>query len=885
MIVNSQWEHAIASLPVELKICLAFCVNCNIISNFKYRIQSLVMAEFPNRYKFSDSEKKWQEFWQKEGLYRWNENEARDKSYVVDTPPPTVSGQLHIGHVYSYTHTDFIVRYQRMKGMNVFYPMGFDDNGLPTERLVEKVKKVRANNMSREEFISICQDVVKSEEEKFHELFNKIALSVDWNIEYKTISPLSTKISQLSFLDLMQKGQIYRDSQPMLWDPVDQTALSQADIEDHEKTTFMNDIKFITEDGVPITIATTRPELLPACVAVLFHPDDKRYNKLSGKYAISPLFKVRVPLLADDMVDPEKGTGLVMCCTFGDQTDILWWRKHKLPTKIIFTKWGTITDIEFDQNCIDKAGASQFAAEISGLKIAEARAKIIDILKREKLLLGQTEKSQTVKCAERSGAPLEILTTPQWFIKAVEHKEALTEMSNKLNWYPSSMKIKLDSWIQGVSLDWCISRQRYFGVPFPVWYSKRQGEEGKVILATPDQLPVNPLSDLPAGYSREEVEADKDVMDTWSTSSVSPQLNSHGIAPGFIVDERRHRNLFPADLRPQAHEILRTWAYYTMLKSHLHENTLPWKNIMISGWCLAEDRSKMSKSKGNVLTPEKLLEQFGADVIRYWSASSKLGADTAYSEDVMNNGKRLVNKLWNAAKFVSGHFDKIPNEYKSKNLVELKAKICCDFDKYFINRLSELVLNVTAEFEKYEYAGAMAQTEQFFWSLFCDNYLEITKTRAYDEENKDKDGALSARLSLYYGLKIILQLLAPFLPHITEELFQVLYADEQESVHKRGSWPRLEVFFQNFDSVGSEQLIDTLDLVRKVKAKDNLSIKAPIKCIEVKGSKLSDNLIADLKHVTSSQEIKAVSELSSDKQGLINDDLQINVVYSYSNSS
>ena len=835
------------------------------------------MTEFPKKYKFNESEKKWQNYWQDHGVYLWDKNEPRDRTYVVDTPPPTVSGQLHIGHVYSYTHTDFIVRYQRMNGMNIFYPMGFDDNGLPTERLVEKKRKVKASKMNREEFVAICKDIVESEEEKFHALFNSIALSVDWNIEYRTISDTSCKISQMSFLDLMQKNQIYRDSQPMLWDPVDQTALAQADIEDQEKTTFMNDIQFMTEDGAPIIIATTRPELLAACVSVFFHPDDERYKHLEGKFAISPLFGARVPLLADDMVDPEKGTGLVMCCTFGDQTDIVWWRKHQLPTKIIFSKWGTIDGIELDEYCTDKIKAEKFAIEITGLKIKDARAKTIELLRAEGLLLGQTEKTQTVKCAERSGAPLEILTTPQWFIKSVEHKEELAKKSKELNWYPHSMKIKLDSWINGVALDWCISRQRYFGVPFPVWYSKRAGEEGKLLLPTKEQLPVDPLRDLPEGYTREEVEADKDVMDTWSTSSVSPQLSSHGIADGFMIDKERHKNLFPADLRPQAHEILRTWAYYTMLKAHLHEGVLPWKNIMISGWCLAADKSKMSKSKGNILVPETLLEQHGADVIRYWAASSRLGADTAYSEDVVKNGKRLVNKLWNAAKFVSQHFDKIPEADKKLDLDEVKGKICCDFDKYFLKQLSELVKIASAEFKGYEYAVAMEKIEQFFWPTFCDNYLEISKTRAYDEENSNPDGSLSARLTLYHGLKTLLKLFAPFMPHITEEIYQLLY--NEDSIHARGQWPKLDVKFNELKNIESENLLAVLELVRKIKAKDNLSIKAPIKYIEVAGGELSDSLISDLKHVTSSSEIKFVDKLSNEKQELSEGGIKIHVVY------
>ena len=836
------------------------------------------MIEFPNKYKFSESEKKWQEFWRKENIYIWNEREPREKTFVVDTPPPTVSGQLHIGHVYSYTHTDFIVRYQRMKGMNIFYPMGFDDNGLPTERLVEKQKKIRAANMNREEFISVCKEIIEVEEQKFHDLFDRIALSVDWNIEYRTINPLSTKISQMSFLDLIDKNQIYRDSQPVLWDPVDQTALSQADIEDHEKTTFMNNIKFITEDNEEIIIATTRPELLPACAAVFFHPDDARYNKLEGKKALTPLFNVSVPLLADDAVDPEKGTGLVMCCTFGDQTDIYWWRKHKLATKIIFTKKGTIEEITFDENCKDKEKAGRFATAIFGLKISEARAKIIEILKEENLLTEQTERTQTVKCAERSGGPLEILMTPQWFIRSVEHKNALIEKSNELNWYPKSMKIKLDSWINGISFDWCISRQRFFGVPFPVWYSKRAGEEGRILLADIAQLPVDPLVDLPKGYSHDEVEADKDVMDTWSTSSVSPQLNSRGIAPNFMIDEKRHRNLFPADIRPQAHEILRTWAYYTMLKSYLHENTLPWKNIMISGWCLAQDKSKMSKSKNNIISPEKILDEHGADIIRYWSSRSKLGADTAYSDDVIADGKRLINKLWNAAKFVSAHFAAIPEELKQESLEEILEVICRDTDKYFIKKLSELVESVTDELEKYEYSAAMEQTEQFFRSVLCDNYLEITKNRAYNENKADEKGALSVRVTLYYGFKTLLQLFAPFLPHITEELYQILYADSI-SVHQRGTWPRFDSLFKDFDGKQVEQVIQILDLVRIIKAKDNLSIKFPIKHIEVQGTELSRELAVDLAAVTNAAEIKFVSALSNSEQDLSVGNIRINVVY------
>lgn len=835
--------------------------------------------EFPKKYNFKEREQKWQSFWLDSKVYNWQDDQPRNNTYVVDTPPPTVSGQLHIGHVYSYTHTDFIVRYKRMTGMDVFYPIGFDDNGLPTERLVEKKKKLKASKMDRSEFIDVCKEVVVSEEEKFRELFNSIALSVDWNLEYQTINPVSQKISQLSFLDLVGKNQVYRNAQPILWDPVDQTALAQADIEDKERSSFMNDIEFQTDSGEAITIATTRPELLPACVAVFFHPDDDRYKHLEGAHAVSPLFKVKVPLLADDLVNPDKGTGLVMCCTFGDQTDILWWRKHQLPCKIILNKYGKIDGIKFDDNCLDLVNAEKNAAEIAGLKVTDARNKIIELLRENGSLIDQTEITQTVKCAERSGAPLEIITTPQWFIKTIEHKEKLKQRSNELNWHPKTMKIKLDTWIDSISWDWCISRQRYFGVPFPVWYSRRPGEEGKPIFAKPEQLPVDPMSCTPDGYEPHEVVADADVMDTWSTSSVSPQLNSQGIAKGFVVDEVRHSKTFPADLRPQGHEILRTWAFYTMLKADQHENTLPWSNIMVSGWCLAEDRSKMSKSKGNVIIPEKMLEQFGADVVRYWSASSRTGADTIYSEDVLKNGKRLVNKLWNAAKFVANHFPKLEDEYKKTTIEDVQQEVVCDYDKYFLHNLQHVVELVTADYERYEYALAMLKLENFFWKEFCDNYLEITKSRAYNENGDDCTGQRSALITLYHSLEIILKLFAPVMPHITEELYQILYATKN-SVHQRGNWPVLNLNETEENVIIQSGLfVEILDLVRKAKANANLSIKAPIEVLEIQlKGKFTDNLISDLKDVVSANVIAFTDSLDEDT-AVEGSNVSINIIY------
>lgn len=829
------------------------------------------MTEFPKNYEFSLSERKWQKFWQEHKIYLWDKNETRENSFVVDTPPPTVSGQLHIGHVYSYTQADFIVRFQRMLGKNVFYPIGFDDNGLPTERLVEKQRQVKATTMSREQFIDICKEVVISEEEKFRELFNQMALSVDWNLEYQSISPLSQKISQMSFLDLVSKDEIYRANQPILWDPVDQTALAQADVEDKEKTSVMNDIVFHTETGDKIIIATTRPEMLPACVAVFYNPNDDRYKHLNGKFAITPLFAEKVAILPDDLVQIDKGTGLVMCCTFGDTTDIVWWKTHKLASKIILDKAGTI--------CFSPdLSKSTFHDQIEGLKIKEARSKIIEILKEKELLVKQVEIKHAVKCAERSGAPLEIIMVPQWFIRTIRHKDKLLQRTNELTWNPKTMKIKLENWINSIAWDWCISRQRYFGVPFPVWYSKRIGEEGKLLFADITQLPVNPLKDLPIGYSKEEVEPDFDVMDTWATSAVSPQLNSHGISEKFTIDHDRHAKLFPADLRPQAHEILRTWAFYTILKAQLHENTLPWKNIMVSGWCLAEDRSKMSKSKGNVIAPTELIEKYGADVTRYWTSKSRLGADTAYSEDVMKNGKRLINKLWNAAKFASIHFGKLEANDKNGQISDIENKISHNFDKWLIVKLKELVLSAELEMQNYEYANAMDLLEKFFWSVFCDNYLEITKTRVYNESKKDTQGQYSAILTLYYTLRALLQLFAPFIPHITEEIYQILYSTE--SVHKRGNWPKIQNSSLSVDLVQADKVIEILDLVRKAKAEKNLSVKAEIKLLEIIGEPISKDLSSDLKNVTSAEVIEFVEEFSTKQQVLKSENAEINITFS-----
>ncbi len=552
-----------------------------------------------DKYDPKTREKFWQNHWKENKIFAWKNDLPKAQTFVIDTPPPTVSGVLHIGHVFSYTQADFVARYMRMSGKDVFYPMGFDDNGLPTERLVEKIIDKKAGVFEAENghgsFVKKCREVVFEAEKEFEILFNSIALSVDWDQKYQTISPESQKISQASFVDLYRKNLVEKKFEPVFWDISDRTALAQADLIDKEVEGVMNEIEFSIEGSdEKIIIMTTRPELLPACVAVMVHPEDERYKKFHGQNAVTPLFGVKVQIIADDLVQLDKGTGAVMCCTFGDETDIRWWKKHNLPLKIIIQKDG----------------------RIEGISIKQFKEKVIEDLKAKNLLLKQETIRRPVKCAERSGVPIEIVVAPQWFIKILDKKELLKSKAAECNWFPEYMKVRIDQWIDGLQWDWCISRQRFFGVAFPVWYSKRAGEEGKILVADPSQLPCDPNVDLPNGYSRDEVTAETDIMDTWATSSISPQLSSKGISSEISFDKQRHEKLFPADLRPQAHEIIRTWAFYTIVKSALHQNSIPWKNLMISGWCLAADKTKMSKSKGNVVTPTSLIEEKGSSRAR-----------------------------------------------------------------------------------------------------------------------------------------------------------------------------------------------------------------------------------------------------------------------------
>ncbi len=794
------------------------------------------MTEQPKKLDFTTIEKRWPKHWQETGIYNWNPDVPRDQTYVIDTPPPTVSGFLHIGHAYSFTQTDFIARFQRMNGKNVYYPIGYDDNGLPTERLVEKNREIKAADMTREEFTAICNEEIVASEDLFRNLFSRLALSVDWRTEYQTISDHSRKTSQMSFLDLWNKGHLYRSLQPSLWDPVDGTAIAQSEIEEKEQQGIMYHIPFKSEAGEDLVIATTRPELLVACVALMCHPEDERMKPYVGKKVYSALFEAEVPVIADERVNPEKGTGIVMCCTFGDLTDVEWWKQYQLPlrdvvnSKGLLQKLDTIGDAEWPVR--DAAKAKEYAALIAGQHVRKAKKIVVDILKERNLILKEDPITQAIPCAERSGSPLEIIVTNQWNVRLLDKKELLLEKTREINWRPEYMRQRLEDWITNLKWDWTISRQRYFGVPIPVWYKKNEdGTAGDPIFPAIDELPVNPLVTPPRGYTMDQVIPEKDVMDTWATSSVSPQINSHGINNDMAIDATRHASLFPADLRPQAHEIIRTWAFYTIVKAALHENSVPFKNTAISGWCLASDKSKMSKSKNNVIRPEDVMEAYSADTIRYWSANGRLGQDTAYSEDMLKTGRRHLTKMWNAARLVEIAIkDYAPAEKTAAEAVK-NGTIKEGFDLWILSRLNATVAQATADFAEYNYTNALAGAEKFFWADFCDNYLELAKGRLYKEIG-DEAGYNSARATLYFVQEAILQLFAPFFPYMTEELFAELYPAkfaEIKSIHVKGNWPKSSDIPASAEALqNGEAAIDILTAVRKMKSSLNQSMRLPI---------------------------------------------------------
>lgn len=774
---------------------------------------------------FKNVEEKLKKYWEKEKIYSFDASQkGKKKIYSIDTPPPTVSGRMHIGHACSYSQQDFIVRYKRMRGYNIFYPFGTDDNGLATERLVEKIKKVKAKDMSREDFIKLCLDFLKTELPPFIQDWKNIGISCDWNILYSTISSNSRKISQWSFLDLYKKGRMYRKDAPAMWCPECKTGVAQVEVQDKEIDANFNEIIFkIGKEN--LKIATTRPELLPACVSIFYNPSDGRYKKYKGKTAKVPLFNFEVPILEDKRANPEKGTGLVMCCTFGDQTDMEWQKAYNLPIKTAITSEGKM---------------SSLAGKYKDMTIKEARKMIINDLKQAGLLIKQTPIKHFVNVHERCGTEIEFVKSKQWFVKYLDLKKDLLKWGNELKWHPDFMKHRYENWVNGLQWDWLVSNQRYFGIPIPVWYCKDCDE---IISAKEEQLPVNPLTDSPSvkqcpKCKFKKIIPEKDVLNTWFTSSMSPQL-SISLMPKAMRDK-----LFPMDLRPQAHEIISFWLFNTLLKSRLHFGKNPWKNAMISGYVTIQGE-KMSKSKGNVVNPQDIIGKYGADAMRYWAASSKLGEDFDYQEKDVVTGKRFVTKLLNAVNFV----------FMNLKLGKEKIKLH-ETDRLFLVQLNNLIKNSTNSFESYNYSRAKNEIDSFFWKIFADNYLEIVKYRVYNGTKQEKE---SAFYTLYHILFTILKLMAPFTPFITEEIYQTYYKKNEKikSIHLC-EWPEeLKIKFHLEDKKKFSAFLNVISDARKEKAKKEKSVKARIiLTIEKKTRESLKDVLNDLRHVLNAEEIK-----------------------------
>jgi valyl-tRNA synthetase len=769
------------------------------------------IKQIPSHFDCQQIEKKWDETWEDWGIYKYDPRRGRAETFVVDSPPPTVSGSLHVGHVFSYTHTDVVVRQKRMSGLNIFYPMGWDDNGLPTERRVQNYFNVRCEHsaagpyldaqtasqtykkddpprlVSRPNFIDLCLNLTAEDEKVFKDLWRRIGLSVDWQQEYSTIDKHSIQIAQQSFVDLFARRHVYMLEAPTMWDVDFQTAVAQAELEDRNVNGNFYNLRFGVEGSADtFEIATTRPELLAACVGVAAHPEDERYKHLFGKKAVTPVFHMNVPIFASEVVDREKGTGILMVCTFGDATDVAWWKEQKLTLRQIIGRNGRLVPVQFGTpgwESLKPEKAAAAYAELVGKTVKQAHKLMVEMLRRpenaacgnECPLVGEPKAIEhAVKFFEKGERPLEFITTRQWFVRLLDKKDELVRKGEEINWYPDYMRLRYKNWTENLQFDWCISRQRYFGVPFPVWYPIDESGElnyEKPVVAPMESLPVDPMVDTAPGYTESQrgkpggFAGERDVFDTWFTSSMTPQLCSN-----WLIDGKRHNQLFPMDLRPQSHEIIRTWAFYTIAKAMLHEDKIPWKRVAISGWVLDPDRKKMSKSKGNVLTPMHLLDQYGADGVRYWSASARLGTDTAFDENTLKVGKRLVTKIFNAGKFVLA-------------LTGESGPVAFELDRAFLQRLAQVVARANQAFEKLDYGAALSEIERFFWADFTDEYLELVKQRAYNLD--DPQAAGSALATLRLGLSVLLRLFAPFLPYVCEEVWSWYFAacSNSASVH------------------------------------------------------------------------------------------------------
>ena len=810
------------------------------------------------KYSSQDIELKWRKKWEEEGIYSYDPRRA--PAFVIDTPPPTVSGALHIGHLFSYTQTDILARFQRMRGKNIFYPMGWDDNGLPTEKRIQNLygvscdpsmsyisnlnlqplsRKERAprRKISRKNFLQLCHKQAVEDEKKYKALWNRLGLSVDWSQTYRTIGPHAQKISQTAFIKLYEKGLLENRRDPVFWDTQFQTAVSQADMEDRQREGFYCDIRFKVRGGGEAVISTTRPELLPACVALSAHPEDERYKQLFSKTAVTPLFHAEVPILPSLHARPDKGTGILMICTFGDGEDVRFWRERQLPLKQVIDRQGRIQQfVPFGEGLFQSLRpeeADRYYRDLAGLTVFSGRKKIVEILKETgDLISAPKPTTQFVKYYEKGDKPLELIPARQWFIKILNHKEAFLHRGREIVWHPPSMRKRYEQWVEGLNQDWCVSRQRFFGVPVPLWYpldSKGEADYKKPVLS--DRFPVDPLRETAPGYEESQRDqpggftGDPDVLDTWATSSLTPLINSSWKG-------ERQKQLFPADLRPQAHEIIRTWAFYTIVQAHFHEQSIPWKQIAVSGWVVDPHRFKMSKSKGNTVTPDGLIDMYSADALRYWAGRAGLGRDAVYDEKVFKTGRKLVTKIFNGSRFVLMQTEGLkPFQFFKKDGGGITEPV----DQNWTAFLSAVFRRAGESLESFKYDSAFQLVEKAFWS-FCDNYIELVKAGTY--QLKGEPRGISGAISLDYSLYLFLKLFAPFLPYITEEVWSWRYTEESVSIHT-SLWDKSFLPAGTKESArNGEEFLKTvfsvLEQIRNEKSSKRKSLSSPVRELVLK---------------------------------------------------
>ena len=785
-------------------------------------------------------EAKWDARWQAGDTYSFDRSKTRDEIFSIDTPPPTVSGSLHMGSVFGYVQTDTHARYQRMAGKEVFYPMGWDDNGLPTERRVQNYYGIKCDPslpydpdfeppdephdppmpVSRRNFVDACHVLTVEDEKVFEELWRALGLSVDWAQTYATIDHHSRKTSQKAFLRNLGRGEAYAQEAPVLWDVDFRSAVAQAELEDRERPGFYHRVAFHKPDGGSLHVETSRPELICSCVALVAHPGDDRYRDLFGSTVTSPLFGVEVPVVAHELADPEKGTGVAMICTFGDTTDVKWWRELDLPTRSVIQHNG-----RFQEEIPDwlSGDGEKVYRDIAGLYPNQARRKMAELLTESGDLMGEPKQiTHQVKFYEKGERPLEIVTSRQWYIRNGgrddELRKALLARGAELEWVPEFMAVRYQHWVDGLNGDWLVSRQRFFGVPIPIWY--RIDDSGGVVYDRPlipgeADLPIDPSSDVPDGYvesSRDQpggFVGDPDIMDTWATSSLTPEIAGH-----WDDDPDLFERVYPMDIRPQGSDIIRTWLFATVVRGHYEHSKLPWSSATINGWILDPDRKKMSKSKGNVMTPAPLLEEYGSEAVRYWACNGRPGVDTAVDLGVVKIGRRLAIKILNASRFALGFSGDVD-----------PANITAPIDRSMLGGLSQVVGQATEAFERFDYARALEVTERSFWS-WTDNYLELVKTRAYGEGQE----AASAQATLQVGLSVYLRLFAPFLPFVTEEVWSWW---REGSIH-RASWPSTNEFEGLVaDSAILEITSQVLSAVRRVKSDAKVSMRAEVESVSV----------------------------------------------------